>query len=684
MKQWSIAKLNKDNAGTISDKYELPSIISALLDIRGITTEEDIRNFLFNETDIEDPFSLKDMDKAVLRIKQAIDNGEKICVYGDFDADGVTSTSLLYSYLDTVGADVTYYIPSRETEGYGMHISSVDKLKERNVELLITVDNGISAVDEIAYAKSLGIDTVVTDHHMPSDTLPDAVAVVDPHRADCKSAYKTISGVGVAFKLVCALEGEYCDIDMLLDNYSDLVCIGTIGDIMPLTKDNRVFVKRGLKSINNSDRVGINSLNAVAGLSDKDIQVSNVSFAIVPRINAAGRLGLSNYSVTLLTTDDSDDSDRIASKLGDDNSERQRIEKEIISDINEKIKRNPSLINDRIIVIDGDNWHHGVIGIVSARIKDIYGKPCIIISRCGEVCRGSGRSIAGFDLWEAVSSCADILTHFGGHPMAVGLTLNEEDIETVRVKVNEYAVMKGEMPFDKLKIDIKLNPDILDVEIAKNLKYLAPFGTGNPVPVFQLSNLKIINITPVSGDKHLRFTFASGQNRISAMLFYTPSAKNQFVVGDTVDAAVNLDVNSYKNNESLSVVIKALKFSGVDYSDYIRTQRIFESFLRGEKLSKKTLLEIIPTRTDFADIYRYLRSIKSSDNMQTDILVHRINTNITYGKLKVALLAMKQLGLIEYTEELKKSSFRVLNVSHKVSLEKAPVIQRLKEVYQSE
>lgn len=694
MKQWSIAQLNKANAGAISEKYELPAIIAALLDIRGITSEEDIKNFLFNESEIDDPFEIKDMDKACIRIRQAVENNERICVYGDFDADGVTSTSLLYSYLETLGADVTYYIPARDTEGYGIHIPAIDKLNDDGVKLIVTVDTGISAIDEIAYADSLGIDTIITDHHMPSEKLPEAYAVVDMHREDCPSRFKMISGVGVAFKLVCALEGEYADIDMLLDNYSDLLCIGTIGDIMPLVKENRVFVKRGLRSINNRDRVGISSLAASSGLADKEISVSNVSFGLVPRINAVGRLGISNDSVTLLTTEDYDEAQRIAAKLSDNNSERQRIEKEILAQIDVLVTQNPSLVNDRVVVIDGEGWHQGVIGIVAARIKDIYGKPCIIITREGDDCRGSGRSIEGFDIWEAVSSCSDLLGHFGGHPMAAGMSLDEKNIDAFRRKINDFARAKGKMPYDKLKIDLKLNSAALNVQLAKDIGYLAPFGNGNTVPVFQLSKMKLLSVTALAGNKHLKLHFSNGQNRVTALWFYTSTEDNPYKIGDEVDLAVNLDVSTYKNNESLSVSIKAIKFSDVDYTEYIDSERIYESFLSNEKLDKATVRTIIPTRKAFEVIYRYLRELGHSRNLRTDVLLYRLNKHIlshnapvpplSYGQLRVALRALNELGLIELEESMQSASFSMLKPANNVKLEDAPVLKKLKEVYQSE
>ena len=683
MKQWSVAKLNKERAGLIADNYDLPPIIATLLDIRGIVTEEEINDFLYNESDIDNPFEIKGMKEAVERIRYAAENGEKICVYGDYDADGVTSTALLFSYLDTIGANVIYYIPSRENEGYGLNFSAIDYLANENVNLIVTVDNGISAIDEIAYANSKGIETVITDHHMPSSTIPNAVAVVDLHQENCNSKFKMLSGVGVAFKLVMALEGEYCDLDMLLDNYSDLVSIGTIGDIVPLVSENRVFVKRGISNISNSDRTGISAIIKEAGLEDKEITSGNISFTLVPRINAVGRLGMSQNSVSLLLTEDDEYAFETASKLGADNLERQKIEKEILENINSLIARNPSIVQQRIIVVAGEGWHQGVIGIVSSRIKDIYGKPCIVISNTGGVCRGSGRSVEGFDLWEAVSSCAEHLIQYGGHPMAVGLSLDYDKIDDFTYALNEFAKKSGEMPYQKLNIDCKLNPAYLDVDIAKQIKMLEPFGAGNPTPVFQLCRLKITNIIPLSNDKHLKLMLSNSNARISALRFFSSSAEFQYKVGDIVDIAVTLEVNEYNNQENLSVIIRDIKFADIDNTDYLKSLSLYERFCNGEQLSKQEVLSLIPSREDFALVYRYLKQ-NSCINYRIDVMAYRLNNKLSYGKIKVILEAMNELGLIAIYEDMKKFEIKMCSVTNKVNIEDSLIIKRLKEVYQVE
>lgn len=681
MKLWTVAPLDKSEASEIQNKYELPAIIAMLLQIRNIKTREEIEDFLFNDSEIASPFEIKDMDRAVERIKTAIDNCERICVYGDYDADGVTSTSLLYSYLETVGANAMYYIPSRETEGYGMNKNAVDYLHENGVKLIVTVDNGIAALEEIAYAKSLGIDTVVTDHHMPTGSLPNAVAVVDLHREDCNSSFKNLSGVGVAFKLIMAIEGEDCDVNNLLDNYADLLTLGTIGDIVELKGENRVFVKRGLLSIMNCDRVGINALVQSSGLAGKNISAGNVSFTLVPRINAVGRLGLSGKSVDLLLTEDPEQAEEISSELCEDNSERQQIEKEILEKIDARVKQNPSLVLDKIIVIDGEDWHQGVIGIVASRIKEIYGKPVIIISRIGESAKASGRSVEDFPLCDAVFACADLLTHYGGHPMAVGLSLDSKNIELFRKRINEYADAFSNMPFDKLNIECKLNPAFINVDLVESLSYLQPFGAGNPTPVFGLYNMTLTNIIPLSNNKHLKLTFSRGNTTITAMKFFTSSTEFPYIRGDVLDLAVTLDTNEYNGTTSVSIIIKAEKATTDNTEEILASQRIYEDFCVGNSLSVEQINSITPTRDDFAMLYRFLKA-GNGYNFPTETLIHKLDNKLSFGKIRVILKAMSELGLIEICEGIKENHITMREVAGKVQLETAGIIKRLKEVSQ--
>lgn len=680
MKVWSVAKVNKERAIAMANRLEIPPLLAMMLDIRGITKEEDVINFLQENKDFSDPFLMKDMDKAVERITTAVENGEKICIYGDYDADGVTSTSLLYSYLrDSLGADVMFYIPTRTGEGYGMNKGAVDKIHSQGVTLIITVDNGISAREEIDYANSLGIDTVITDHHMPSGAIPKAVAVVNAHQQDDKSPFKDFSGVGVAFKLVMAIEGEYADVDSLLENFSDIATLGTIGDIVPLVGENRTLVKNGLRHIQNSDRIGINAMKQESGIAEKEINSSNVAFTLVPRINAGGRLGSSEKSVNLLLTEDEDEAVTIADKLGMDNRERQSIEKEILASIDEEVRRTPNIVNDKILVFAGKGWHQGVVGIAASRIKDIYDKPTIIIGIDDDgVARGSGRSVEGFSLCDAVFACSEHLTHYGGHPMAVGISLEKEKINDFRKAINAYC-KDIKMPYNILHIDCKLNPNQLDLSILDCLSYIEPCGASNPSPIFGLYNMTVIATKEIGNGKHMRITLSRGQGQVPvyAVYFNHNFQSCSYRNGDIVDVAVSLDRNIYNGQENLSVIIKDIKYSQSNNEELIDSERIFDKFAKRYRLTKNEVMSILPTRNDFAYVYRFLKQNKGFIYGEY-ALVNALNYKISMGKLIVILYSMKELGLINWLQGLYQSIIE-MKESSKVNLEDSVFIKKLKE-----
>lgn len=680
MKVWSVAKVNKERAIAMANRLEIPPLLAMMLDIRGITKEEDVINFLQENKDFSDPFLMKDMDKAVERITTAVENGEKICVYGDYDADGVTSTSLLYSYLrDSLGADVMFYIPTRTGEGYGMNKGAVDKIHSLGVTLIITVDNGISAREEIDYANSLGIDTVITDHHMPSGAIPKAVAVVNAHQQDDKSPFKDFSGVGVAFKLVMAIEGEYADVDSLLENFSDIATLGTIGDIVPLVGENRILVKNGLRHIQNSDRIGINAMKQESGIAEKEINSSNVAFTLVPRINAGGRLGSSEKSVNLLLTEDEDEAVTIADKLGMDNRERQSIEKEILASIDEEVRRTPNIVNDKILVFAGKGWHQGVVGIAASRIKDIYDKPTIIIGIDDDgVARGSGRSVEGFSLCDAVFACSEHLTHYGGHPMAVGISLEKEKINDFRKAINAYC-KDIKMPYNILHIDCKLNPNQLDLSILDCLSYIEPCGASNPSPIFGLYNMTVIATKEIGNGKHMRITLSRGQGQVPvyAVYFNHNFQSCSYRNGDIVDVAVSLDRNIYNGQENLSVIIKDIKYSQSNNEELIDSERIFDKFAKRYRITKNEVMSILPTRNDFAYVYRFLKQNKGFIYGEY-ALVNALNYKISMGKLIVILYSMKELGLINWQQGLYQSIIE-MKESGKVNLEDSVFIKKLKE-----
>lgn len=678
MKHWKPEQLDKEQVKEIMSEFGLPSIVAMLLSIRGIDSYDKINSFLYEEEELDDPFLMIDMDKATDRIFYALENNQRICIYGDYDADGVTSTALLYDYLSSKGADVIYYIPCRESEGYGMNNNAVDKIAQTDTKLIITVDNGISAVEQIEYANTLGMDTVVTDHHTPPSVLPNAVAIVNPHRADCPSEFKLLSGVGVVFKLIMALEDEHLDMENLLKKYSDIACLGTIGDIVSLTGENRILVKNGLKQIKALNRKGITALLESAGIKGNNkLSAGKLSFTLIPRINACGRLALSEKSVELLLTEDNQISREIADELSEDNKARQTIEKEILEDVLEYIEDNPHLKYKRVMVISGEGWHQGVIGIVASRVKDIYGKPVIILTKDGDTAKGSGRSIEGFSLIDGITSCKDLLSHFGGHPMAVGLSMNVSDIEEFTIRLNNYAKMQSEMPLPVLKIDCKLNPKFLDVTLAKQLSVLEPYGAGNPTPIFGLYNMQLKYITPVGGGNHLRLTLSREDTTINAMLFFTTPQQFPYVIGDLVDLAVTIDVNEYNNQQSLSIIIKDIKSHFADTETMLRDNEKFERLMDLESLTTDEAKSILPDREDFATVFKLLRS-KGLWEFPAYIICTRLNNSkINYGKLQVILTAMHQLSLIDYKQQQGKTTISLLPVQGKANLMSAPVMKQL-------
>lgn len=603
-KKWMFSNFDKEYAADIAERYSLSPFAAVLLACKNFEDEEDLESFLSEESSfVVDPYELPDMDKAVNRINKAIESFERIMVYGDYDADGVSSTALLYLYLQSQGADVQYYIPDRLTEGYGMNLDAVRKIKERDVDLIITVDNGISALLEAEKVKALGMDLVITDHHRPGDILPDAVAVVDPYRDDFDGVFGEWAGVGVAFKLVEALSG--CD-DEILYEYADLVSLGTIGDVVPLRSENRSFVKCGIEKLNSSARPGIAALKEVTGMLSHELTSSNVAFTLVPRINAAGRMGSADRAIRLLLSEDETEARLLAEEVNEANILRQQTEMKIIAEAEEKIEKNGNMIYDRVIVIEGEGWHSGVIGIVAARLTEKYARPCLVIGCCDGFGKGSGRSIEGFSLFEALSEVSDSLDHFGGHTLAAGFGIEIDRIDEFRRRINEYAA-KIEMPHPQLKIDCRISPKYINVDLLEELHLLEPFGAGNNQPLFAVMGMKIEKAEGVSQNKHTKLTLSKGDSRIVAMRFGVSPDVLDFSAGDTVDIAAVFDKNEYMSTVKVSVIIRDMRFSHLDEDGVIMSEMIYEKFRRHEFLTEEERVLLCPDREFIGKVFRVLR-----------------------------------------------------------------------------
>ena len=516
-KKWQIYETDEEKINQIKQETKLNTLLATILSNRNITKKEDIKLFLEpTRNDFYNPFLINDMEKAVERIIKAIKNQEKVTIYGDYDVDGITSITVLKSFLKDRDLEVEHYIPNRLEEGYGLNIEAIDKIKQNGCKLMITVDCGISAIEEIKYANSLGIETVVTDHHEAGEELPDAIAVIDNKRKDSKYPFRELAGVGVVFKLIQAIgikmnlpEEEYL-------KYLDIVCVGTISDIVPLVDENRVITKLGLMLIKQTKNIGLKSIINSSGYSK--IDSNTISFGVAPRINACGRMGKAEEALELLLSKNINKVNELTRQLNEHNKNRQETEKSIFESALKQIEKE-KLNEKNTIIIGGKNWHHGVIGIVSSKITDLFFKPSILLSfEDDEIGKGSGRSIPGFDLHSALSKCSDTIEKFGGHSMAVGITIKKENLNKFR---EEFEQIAKENEIDKIVpiiyIDATINISDINKEMVESLKQLEPFGEGNKMPIFAFKNLKIDSIRALSEGKHLKMTLKYNNTIVNAI-----------------------------------------------------------------------------------------------------------------------------------------------------------------------
>lgn len=677
MKKWLLPQTDPSVEKALSAQCGESEYLCGLLLARGYDSPETIMSFLSADRQLEDPFALKDMDRAVERIRRAVEEGEMIAIYGDYDADGVTSTVVLFTYLESIGADVRYYIPTRDGEGYGLNKKAIDTIAKMGITLMITVDNGITAIEEISYANSLGVDVVVTDHHRPKEQLPEAYAVVDPYRPDDTTTFKGLAGVGVAFKLVCALEE---DVESMLDYYAELVTIGTIADVMPMSGENRVIVCRGLEKFSQTENLGLQALMEVAGIAGRPITSETVAFGIVPRINATGRLGHAKKAVDLLTTDDEEFAAGLAQEIDMQNRERKALEEKILQDISHTLQRNPSLLYDRVLVLSGEGWHHGVVGIVAAKLVEKYGKPCFLISCEGGEGRGSGRSIGDFSLFDALCACDDLLERYGGHMQAAGLTVKTEKIGCFRERILEYAQNTEEyMPVAKLKIDSVLSPSQASLELIREQYRLEPFGNGNEVPVYGLMNCKLTGIYPVSNGKHLRLRLSDAHGSIYVMYFGMEQANFPYRMGDILDTAVTLSINEYHGEQRVSTVVKDMRLSALDEEGLFAPKQIYEKIRRKEPLKAEERELAIPTREDVAAVYRFVRS-NGRFSYDYDILYSRMpHGRLNYCRTRLSADILGEMKLIQFQKDPCIAYLAPVQNPEKVDLSQSKVLQYVRE-----
>ena len=560
-KKWQIYQTTEKEDTKIKEvceKYNINKLLATILVNRKIIDNEDLNIFLNpNRKNFHDPFMMPDMEKAVKRIKEAIKNQEKVIIYGDYDADGITSITVLKSFLNDIGLDVSYYIPNRLDEGYGLNNNAIEKIVKEKFTLMITVDCGISAIDEIEYANSLGIQTIVTDHHEVAEKLPKAIAIVDAKRKDNKYPCRDLAGVGVVFKLIQALSIEFGLPEESYLKYLDIVCVGTISDIVSLTDENRVIAKLGLMLVNQTKNLGLRALLKSSGY--KRIDSTAISFGVAPRINACGRMGHAEKALELFLSKDIYEIRKLTNELNEFNKLRQETEKNIYNEAVSIIEEK-KIFNNNTIVLAGDNWHHGVIGIVASKITEKYFKPSILLCNEDNLAKGSGRSIPGFDLHEALMKCSDTIERFGGHSMAIGITLRNDMINEFNSSLEKIA---KDANIDEILPIIKIDGmlDLFDVskETVRSLEQLEPFGEGNKMPIFAVRNLKIDSIRALSEGKHIKMTLRQNNTTINAIGFNLGKLVNDYKIGDKIDVVGTLEINTFNGVDTIQINLKDVR-----------------------------------------------------------------------------------------------------------------------------
>ena len=681
-KQWQVAVPCPEGQRAL-EEAGLPPLLAGLLAARGMTERSEVRRLLSPESEpIPDPMLLRDMDRAAARVRQALEQGELIAVYGDYDVDGITSTCLLTQFLTARGGRVIPYIPSRLGEGYGLNPEAVTALAGQGVGLIITVDCGITAVEETALAAGLGVDVVITDHHACKAELPPAAAVVDPHRPDCPYPFKGLAGVGVALMLALAAAAPE-ERNKVFNEFCDLAAVGTVADVMPMTGANRAIVSLGLKRLDPPRRVGLAALLRCAGLADKPATSVSVGYTLAPRINASGRMGRAEVAVELFLTKDPARAEELAVLLCELNRERQGIESEIFQQCVQSLTDRPQ---QDAIVLAGDRWHQGVVGIVASRLAEKYACPCFMICLEGGMGKGSCRSWGDVNLFELLSSCAPLLENFGGHALAAGFTVREENIpalaQALRRRVAE--VRRGRELPSVLEVDMAVSPQHLTVEAVEALDLLEPCGTGNPRPVFLLQGAQVHTMSQVGRGRHLKLRLESRGVPLDAIYFSSQGAELGLTPGCRVDVVFYPQINDFRGRRDLQLQIVDLRLAP---SRAQLERAIYEKYSRGEELTTEEARFLLPSRGDFVGLYRWLERQSTGCTVVEDTPA-RIARAVSRAsrqrevpaRTMLCLEVLEERGLIDLNRRTDRIQITLRHVEHKVDLEASEIIRRLRAI----
>ncbi len=688
MKKWVTAKPDLQAAQSLSETCGFSPLAAAALCARGVDTPEKAAAFLSTDiSGLHNPMRLCDMGKAVQQIRTAIAEKQKIIVFGDYDVDGITATCVLLRYLRSLGADADYYIPNRLSEGYGLSCAAMDALYEKGVRLIVTVDSGVTAFEEAAYAKQLGMKMVITDHHECREQMPDAEAVVNPRRPACAYPFTELAGVGVAFKLICALaEAEH--LQQMLDAYADLVALGTVADVMPIIGENRIIVAYGLERMAVTQNLGLEMLLREAGQKSRRLTASVISFILAPRINAAGRMGNTEQAVELFLTDDPVRAQQLAALLCEQNKQRQAAENHILQQALAQLRKEYHPLEDKMIVLAGEGWHHGVIGIVSSRICDRYGCPSVLIAVDDGIGKGSGRSMEGFNLFEALTDSAHLLDKFGGHELAAGLTIQQKNICEFKSRLLAYADthIKPEDLMPVLQIDCAITPAYITQSAVEGLAALEPFGLKNPQPVFSMENMYVEDITPISSDRHVRLTLSRDGISYTAMLFGTGAGGCGFAQGNYVDIAFHLEVNEYRGRQSVQLVLEDIRLSECELLTDQKLLNLYNRYMSDGALTAMEARVLLPVRPELVAVWRHIisRAEDGQLSVHSNALSRQVQweskREINIGKLFVCLDVFSESQLLSYNFRDGLLNITLKPYKGKADISKSVVLNTLKSM----
>ncbi len=660
MKKWHMIPPAPEAAAAIARGSDLSPLCAAILAARGCMTLEDAASYL-RADELASPELLPDLTAAAEILAEVADSGQRICVYGDYDCDGIIATAMLYSYLCFLDADVIWRIPER-SEGYGLHPEIVHELADQGVSLIVTVDNGISALEESGLIAERGMRLLVTDHHRPPDQLPQAEALVDPYLPGCTAPFRQFCGAGVVLKLIAGMEGGDCD--MILEQFGDLAAVATIADVVPLTGENRTIVKRGLAYLENTERVGLRTLLEAAGLSEGIPGAASVAFQLSPLINAAGRFASPSLAVKLLLTEDPEEAAELTAQLKHCNQQRREAEQHILDEIDVQLTAHPELLYQRVLVVSGENWHCGVIGIVAARLLERFGKPVFVLSSDGREIRGSARSFGAFSVHACLKACASFLTHWGGHPGAGGFSLLPDQLASFSAAVLNYAAAEhDQMPVPELTVDYVLQASDLTERAFDGLSALEPFGAGNPQPVFGLAGALLLRKEATKNGLHTRLQLSYGGQKLTAYAFRTPPDQYFAQPQDCLDLLIEISGKFVK-------VIDA-RPSGMKQSAFFAAQDTFERIMRGEPVPKAFLSRGVPDREELVAVYQRLS--RRPQPVET-VFMRLASESMNYCKYRLCLEIFRELNLVQF-----QSGFQRIQTipASKTDLTASPLYRRL-------